>query len=62
MLVQQELIPQERLKAVADLPGVVELLQYMLVRDPCRRPSLADVAVRYTNCSGSAWLRALSNE
>ncbi len=42
----QELIPLERLKAVAHLPGVVELLEYMLVRDPCRRPSLSDVALR----------------
>lgn len=32
---------------MADLPGVVELLDYMLVRDPCRRPSLSDIASRY---------------
>lgn len=43
---KQELIPLERLEAVADLPGIVELLQYMLVREPCHRPSLADVAER----------------
>jgi hypothetical protein len=42
----QELIPPERLEAVAGLPGVVELLEFILVRDPSLRPSLADVADR----------------
>ena len=32
--------------AVAGLPGMPELLRYILVRDPSRRPSLADVAHR----------------
>ncbi|BDA44756.1 probable serine/threonine-protein kinase par-1 at C-terminar half [Coccomyxa sp. Obi] len=52
----QELIPPERLKAVAHLPGVVELLEYMLVRDPCRRPSLSDVALRVDQVlQGKKW-------
>ncbi|CAL8469507.1 g9048 [Coccomyxa elongata] len=52
----QELIPSERLKAVAHLPGVVELLEYMLVRDPCRRPSLSDVALRVDQLlQGKKW-------
>jgi hypothetical protein len=50
------LLPAERLKAVEDLPGIVELLEYMLVRNPCLRPSLADVADR---CQLPLWPHAL---
>ena len=42
----QELLPPERREAVARLPGVASLLEYMLVRDPALRPSLADAAAR----------------
>jgi hypothetical protein len=31
---------------VAHLPGVPELLEFMLVRDPARRPTLGDALAR----------------
>ena len=61
----QELIAPERMAAVSGLPGVPDLLHYVLVRDPRRRPSLADVAHRCACCSHwqlplpcSVWLAA----
>ena len=42
----QELLAPERREAVAHLPGVAGLLEFMLVRDPAQRPSLADAAAR----------------
>jgi hypothetical protein len=40
-----ELTPEER-ACLCDHPVAVELLQYMLVRDPTRRPSVGDLARR----------------
>ena len=40
---------------MASLPGVVELLEYMLVRDPQRRPTLSDVALRYSATGDTLW-------
>jgi serine/threonine protein kinase len=37
-----QLITEERAALVKDLPGVLELLQYILVRDASLRPTLAD--------------------
>ena len=48
-------VAEDRAAAVAGLPGVLELLQFMLVRDPRLRPSLADVAAR---CEGAQSRRA----
>jgi len=37
-----QLITDDRAASVADLPGVLDLLQYILVRDPALRPTLKD--------------------
>eukprot|EP00884_Botryococcus_braunii_P017241 jgi/Botrbrau1/41/Bobra.0022s0035.1 len=42
----QDLLPRDRLSAVSHLPAIVELLEFMLVRDPHRRPSLVEVMKR----------------
>ena len=42
----QELLAPERRALVAHLPGVLGLLEFMLVRDPLRRPTLADALHR----------------
>ena len=42
----QDIIPAERMAAVVHLPGVEKLLRCMLVRDPARRATLADVSRR----------------
>lgn len=39
-------LPPERAEAVADLPGVLPLLELMLMRDARRRPSIPDVLKR----------------
>ncbi|KAI8112526.1 hypothetical protein M9434_003849 [Picochlorum sp. BPE23] len=41
-----QLIPDDRLKMIADLPGVEDMLRFMLVRDPKMRPTLPDVLNR----------------
>lgn len=43
----EQLLPAERLRDVDGLPGVVELMQYMLVRDPLRRPAVHDLLHRW---------------
>lgn len=40
------LITEERASAVADLPGVLDLLQYLLVRDAAMRPTLRDAMTK----------------
>ena len=41
-----QLITDERATAVAELPGVLDLLQYILVRDPALRPTLKDTLAK----------------
>lgn len=41
-----QLIPNEQLKLISDLPGVEDMLRFMLVRDPKMRPTLHDVLSR----------------
>lgn len=40
------LITEERAQAVSELPGVLDLLQYILVRDPALRPTLKDTLAK----------------
>ena len=42
----QDVIPADRMAAVAHLPGIEKLLRCMLVRDPARRATLADISRR----------------
>ena len=49
----QDVIPADRMAAVAHLPGIEKLLRCMLVRDPARRATLADISRRqasHSNC------------
>jgi hypothetical protein len=53
-----DLIPPERAEPLAGLPAVESLLRYMLVREPERRPTLADVAARWglwRRCTCRVW-------
>ena len=43
----QDIIPADRIATVAHLPGIEKLLRCMLVRDPVRRATLADVSRRH---------------
>ncbi|KAK9811788.1 hypothetical protein WJX72_010021 [[Myrmecia] bisecta] len=53
----QVLLAPERAAAVAQLPGVPELLDCILVRDPRRRPPLAEVAHRVQNLLAGTRIR-----
>ena len=41
-----QLITDDRAASVAELPGVLDLLQYILVRDPALRPTLKDTLAK----------------
>lgn len=45
-LLVQGVLPADRLSAIAHLPVMVELLEFILVRDPNRRPPLSEVIRR----------------
>ena len=50
----QDVVPADRMAAVAHLPGIEKLLRCMLVRDPARRATLADVSRRVQHLLESA--------
>ena len=43
----QVLLSPERLQPVEHMPAVVELLGFILIRDPAKRPTAGMVAQRY---------------
>jgi hypothetical protein len=47
-----QLIPPDKAQAVQHLPGVLGLLQYILVRDARLRPTLHDVQARCVDRGG----------
>ena len=49
----QDIIPADRMAAVAHLPGIEKLLRCMLVRDPARRATLGDISRRCASYASS---------
>lgn len=49
----QELLTPEKLAPLEEFPLLVELLEYILVRDPIRRPSFKDLRARFQVVRGS---------